>query len=77
MLTPVWRRADYLFGGGRTSVGAARRCGLPVLCAASGLWALWRRCRVSRAVSRCCVGQARFPARSPGRPSVSGLTRSG
>jgi len=25
----------------------------------------------------CYVGQARFPARSPGRPSVSGLTRSG
>ncbi len=37
MLTPVWRRADYPFGGGRTSVGAARRCGLPALCAASGL----------------------------------------
>jgi hypothetical protein len=28
MLTPVWRRADYLSGGGRTCVGAARRCGL-------------------------------------------------
>jgi hypothetical protein len=37
MLTPVWRRADYLFGGGRTSAGAARRCGLPALCAAFGL----------------------------------------
>jgi len=22
MFTSVWRRADYLFGGGRTSVGA-------------------------------------------------------
>ncbi len=32
--------ADYLFnlfGGGRTSVGAARRCGLPALCSAFGL----------------------------------------
>jgi hypothetical protein len=29
MLTPVRRRADYPFGRGRTSVGAARRCGLP------------------------------------------------
>jgi hypothetical protein len=37
MLTPVWRRAGYLFGGGRTSVGAARRCGLPALRAACGL----------------------------------------
>jgi len=30
-------RTDYLFGGVRVSVGAVRRCGLPALCAASGL----------------------------------------
>jgi len=40
-------------------------------------WLLEKARWVSRAVSHCYVGQARFPARSPGRPSVSGITRSG
>jgi hypothetical protein len=32
-----WRRADYLFGGGRLPVGAAGRCDLTALSAAAGL----------------------------------------